>query len=208
MKLTLAAAFSTLVTTAVAHSDVLNIHGSGTTNPSKCFWAIMEDFEDQTKHPIRMTYRAVGSSTGIEEFVNGNSTIPAADFGSGDLPLPEEVYEGLKQNNISVVQLPIFLGAVSFFYNVPGIEKLDLNACLLARIFGREITVWGHEDIVARNPDLEGSTLEISVARRVRGSSSTDAITNVSSGLYIYFIIFGMDGTSSLTFISPKIFFP
>ena len=139
----------------------------------------MEDFTDQAKHPIRMTYRAVGSSTGIAEFVNGNSTTPAADFGSGDLPLPIDVWTGLQANGIKVMQLPILLGAVSIFHNVDGVD-LDLDACLLARIFNRDITVWGHEDIVKRNPSLEGSTLPISVARRVRGSSSTDSVTNVS----------------------------
>ena len=56
-----------------------------------------------------------------------------------------------------------------------------MEICLLAKIFGRKITSWGDEEIVARNPDLDGSDLQISVARRVRGSSSTDSITNVSN---------------------------
>lgn len=165
----------------VAHSDVLNVHGSGTTNPSKCFWAIMEDFTDQTKHPIRMTYRAVGSGTGIKEFVNENKNFPAADFGSGDIPLPKADFDGLKAAGISAMQLPILLSAVSVFHNVPVEDPLDLDACLLARIFSRKITEWGHADIVERNPGLEGSTLPISVARRVLGSSSTASITGVSS---------------------------
>ena len=180
-----AALTATLSVAAVqGHQDVLNVHGSGTTNPSKCFWAIMEDFTDQAKHPIRMTYRAVGSSTGIAEFINNNSTVPAADFGSGDLPLSAEEYAGLSLNNIRVRQLPILLGAVSVFHNVEGVD-LDLDACLLARIFNRQITVWGHADIVARNPALEGSSLPISVARRVRGSSSTASITGVSYHVYM-----------------------
>jgi ABC-type phosphate transport system substrate-binding protein len=169
-----------LVGLVQAQQNVINVHGSGTTNPSKCLWAIMEDFMDQAKLPLHMTYRAVGSSTGIAEFSNNFSATPANDFGSGDLPLPVETYDGLRDAGIQVVQLPFVLSAVSFFHNVPGVEKLDLDACLLARIFNRNITVWGHEDIVARNADLEGSTLPISVARRVFGSSSTASITSVS----------------------------
>ena len=181
-------------TVTTAHQDVLNIHGSGTTNPSKCIWAIMEDFMDQSKHPIRMTYRAVGSGTGIAEFINGNSTAPAADFGSGDLPLPAAAYKGLDEANIAVLQLPILLSAVSVFHNVPGIEALDLDACLLAKIFGRKITSWGHAEIVARNPALAGSDLQISVARRVRGSSSTDSITNVRFISFLRFLSFLSSG--------------
>uniref|UniRef100_A0A7S3L500 PBP domain-containing protein n=1 Tax=Amphora coffeiformis TaxID=265554 RepID=A0A7S3L500_9STRA len=172
------AALLAAATVTTAHQDVLNIHGSGTTNPSKCIWAIMEDFMDQSKHPIRMTYRAVGSGTGIAEFINGNSSVPAADFGSGDLPLPKDAYDGLIANNVGVLHLPILLSAVSVFHNVPGLEVLDLDACLLARIFSRKIKSWGDEAIVVRNPSLDGSTLQISVARRVLGSSSTDSITN------------------------------
>ena len=173
--------FVALVTTVAvtAHMDVLNIHGSGTTNPSKCFWAVMEDLTDQAKHPVRLTYRAVGSGTGIAEFVNNNSSAPAADFGSGDLPIPAADYAGLRAANVTVLQLPILLSAVSVFHNVPGITALDLDACLLAKIFGRKIKSWGDAEIVARNPGLDGSDLQISVARRVRGSSSTDSITNV-----------------------------
>ena len=165
--------------TGVTAHDVLQIHGSGTTNPSKCFWAIMEDFMDQIRHPLLMTYRAVGSSTGIAEFVNGNAQRPAADFGSGDLPLPEDDYNGLAAAGVGVVQLPILLGAVSFFHNVDGVAELDLDACLFARIFSRDITSWSHGDIVARNPGLATSDLQISVVRRVAGSSSTSSITSV-----------------------------
>jgi ABC-type phosphate transport system substrate-binding protein len=165
--------------TVEAHQDVLNVHGSGTTNPSKCFWAIMEDFTDQTLHPIRMSYRAVGSSTGIAEFVNNFTATPSSDFGSGDLPLPEETYQGLFDAGVTVIHLPILLGAVSFFHSVPDVDKVDLDACLLARIFQRDLTNWGHEDIVALNPELKGVDLDITVARRVRGSSSTDSITRV-----------------------------
>ena len=173
-----------LASTSSAHlTEILTVHGSGTTNPSKCFWAIMEDFTDQIKSPVKMTYRAVGSSTGMREFVNNNSTTPAADFGSGDVPLSKTYWDGLKANNIEVLQLPILLGAVSVFHNVPIDEEnvgLDLDACLLARIFKRDITTWGHPDIVARNAFLDGSDLPITVVRRVRGSSSTASVTGVS----------------------------
>lgn len=39
------------------------LHGSGTTNPSKFFWNIMDKFQCRAKMDVSMSYRAVGSST-------------------------------------------------------------------------------------------------------------------------------------------------
>jgi hypothetical protein len=96
---------------------VLGIHGSGTTNPSKCYWNVMDMIEEQTKVPTRLTYRAVGSSTGIEEFI-GNTTVPDNDFGSGDIPISSDTFFDLEQAGVEVVHLPILLGTISFFHSV------------------------------------------------------------------------------------------
>lgn len=62
--------------------DIVQVHGSGTTNPSKCIWHIMSLFNQRSKVPIRMTYRAVGSSTGQAEFLGVNNTASADDDGN------------------------------------------------------------------------------------------------------------------------------
>merc|ERR1719454_771072 len=62
----------------------IQLHGAGTTNPSKFFWKTMDLFEERAKVPLFMTYRAVGSSTGQAEFLgadNGNK--PFNHFGAG-----------------------------------------------------------------------------------------------------------------------------
>ena len=176
-----------------AHSGLTyQLHGSGTTNPSKCFWLIMEQFMDRAKVPLHMTYRAVGSSTGQAEFkgstVNGVANTPSNDFGSGDIPISSADYKNLTDSGIQFVQLPFVLGAISVFHSVPGVPDgaggLNLTSCLLARIFSTNITAWDHPDIVARNPGL-GAKLpyagyEIKVAHRRLGSSSTASLTAVS----------------------------
>ena len=55
--------FSTIILALVQNSlahNVIELHGSGTTNPSKCLWSIMERFEEKAKEPLHMTYRAIG----------------------------------------------------------------------------------------------------------------------------------------------------
>lgn len=165
-------------------TEVVNLHGSGTTNPSKCYWAIMEQITARTKQPTHLSYRAVGSTTGIAEFVNTMTLEdgPANDFGSGDLPLNATTYQRFQDAGIDIVHLPVVLGAVTFFHSVGG--ELDLDACLLARIFKRDITEWNHPDIRALNPGISATEdLPITVAHRVRGSSSTSSITQVGKNL-------------------------
>ena len=88
-----------LPTTKANHtSSILSLHGSGTTNPSKCLWAILDQFMDRIKVPTRLTYRAVGSITGQEEFKGDNSNFNNSliDFGSGDIPFSTDDYNNLK----------------------------------------------------------------------------------------------------------------
>eukprot|EP00545_Synedropsis_sp_CCMP1620_P002970 CAMPEP_0119003742 /NCGR_PEP_ID=MMETSP1176-20130426/739_1 /TAXON_ID=265551 /ORGANISM="Synedropsis recta cf, Strain CCMP1620" /LENGTH=507 /DNA_ID=CAMNT_0006955367 /DNA_START=80 /DNA_END=1603 /DNA_ORIENTATION=+ len=170
-------------------NPVLSIHGSGTTNPSKCYWHIMDQMMGGTKEPLHMTYRAVGSSTGILDFmgddVDDNGTVavsvPRNDFGSGDVPVPTADYNTLTSRNIEMVHLPVVLGAISLFHSVPNVPKLNLNSCLIGQIFNRVITDWTHEDIVALNPNIKeqigSDSYPITVGRRKEGSSSTASFT-------------------------------
>lgn len=175
MKFSIAATLMATLAPAAAQ-EVISLHGSGTTNPSKCYWHIMDLMQIQTKLPVKMTYRGVGSSTGQAEFI-GNGTTSDNDFGSGDIPFSSEDYASFPAN--SILHLPIVLGAISFFHSVPtGETKLNLTPCVLAKIFKRDITEWTHPEIVELNPDLSlPGGFPISVARRVLGSSSTSSIT-------------------------------
>jgi ABC-type phosphate transport system substrate-binding protein len=152
--------------------SVISVHASGTTNPSKCYWNIMEQIEEQTKLPTRLTYRAVGSSTGQREFLAGDNF-----FGAGDIPISTEDFNTFDEE---FYHLPVVLSSISFFHSIPtGSNQLNLNACTLAKIFKRDITDWTDSRIVDLNPNLllPSSPYPITVAHRVLGSASTAGIT-------------------------------
>ena len=154
----------------------------------------MAKLSEQIKLPTRFTYRAVGSGTGIAEFLgkeimdaNGTevTTYQAYnDFGAGDIPIDSADRSEWITRGVEFVQLPFVLSAVSFFHNLPGVpasgsQGLNMTACLLSQIFQATITTWDHPDILAINPSLSvSSDYPIYVGHRVKGSSSTDAITH------------------------------
>uniref|UniRef100_A0A7S1UPZ1 PBP domain-containing protein n=2 Tax=Grammatophora oceanica TaxID=210454 RepID=A0A7S1UPZ1_9STRA len=174
---------------AFAHEQTtVAIAGSGTTNPSKCYWLIMEQIMDRLLIPTRLTYRAVGSSTGQTEFMGSPELefrSPANDFGSGDIPLTTTDYNELKEAGIDFVHLPVVLGAISLFHSVPGVPDgdlgLNLTACDVAKIFKREVTTWDDDILLENNPGLKGllpsTNFPIKVAHRRLGSSSTASVT-------------------------------
>ena len=176
MKFSCVALFLASLAAPSSAQSVVSIHGSGTTNPSKCYWTIMDQMQIQSKLPIRMTYRAVGSSTGQAEFI-GNGTLSDNMFGSGDIAFSTEKYDAFEPG--SILHLPVVLGAITFFHSVPtGDEKLNLSPCILAKILKRDITDWGDDEIMLANPNLSlPNPSPITVAHRVKGSSSTASIT-------------------------------
>lgn len=167
---------SSLMAAPSSAQDVISVHGSGTTNPSKCYWTIMDQMTMRSKVPTRMTYRAVGSSTGQQEFI-GNGTLSVNMFGSGDIPMSQDKFDAFPQDYF--LHLPVLLGAITFFHSAPtGDQKLNLAPCTIAKILKREITDWGDSEIVSANPQISfPKPAPITVTHRVKGSSSTASIT-------------------------------
>lgn len=170
-----------------AVAETLVVSGSGTTNPSKCYWLIMSQIMDRLAIPAKLTYRAVGSSTGQKEFKGVSLDLPDNDFGSGDIPFSTEDYNLLNAAGVDFVHLPVVLGAISIFHSIPGVPDgslgLNLTSCNIAKIFKREILTWDDDEIIENNPNLKdllpSAGYPIQVAHRRLGSSSTASVTQV-----------------------------
>eukprot|EP00808_Paulinella_micropora_P004723 g14105.t1 len=153
--------------------EVLELHGSGTTNPSDYIWRVMGLLESRLQSPTKLTYRGIGSGNGISEFLAG-----ANAFGSGDIPLTSAQYASL--NGEAVLQIPFVVGGVSVFHNA--VDGLVLDAPTLAKIFSRQITRWDHPNITNLNPDLQDELQgqNITIVHRKDSSSSTTALPATS----------------------------
>jgi ABC-type phosphate transport system, periplasmic component len=205
---------STLAASVKADGEVFTVHGSGTTNPSKCIWHIMSLFEERSLITTRLTYRAIGSSFGQREFLgvdntmlepsNPNITIsshaPHSDFGSGDIPISTAAYEELnaaietqdgKLEGVDarhMVHLPFAMSSVSFFHNIPGVpdgkDGLKLSPCLLARIFNGKIQQWDSQEILDINGHIK------------------DILSEIKTPIYVARRVNGSSSTKSITEVS------
>jgi len=172
--------------TMLEHAPVgAQVDGSGTTNPSKYFWKIMETFESRAKDNMRLTYRAVGSSYGQAEFSqmsDGDYSGSLNDFGAGDIPMAQSIYDSITSAGRKMVHVPFCMGAIAIFHSVPasmlGGDTLKLSPCVLAKIFDGQITEWDNAEIKTDNPNLNvPAGTKIQVGHRTTGSSSTGGTT-------------------------------
>ena len=174
--------FSSGVVEASVSSDAattIEMHGSGTTNPSKYFWKAMDILEERAGKPVRMTYRAVGSGTGQTEFIGDVS-----DFGSADIPLSSSQHSGFgwycRASAVSA-RRGEFLSQRRRG-RLWASRATELDGCALAKIFLRQITTWDDATIVAENPNLSVPAGQpITIIHRSDGSSSTYGITSYLS---------------------------
>eukprot|EP00445_Apocalathium_hangoei_P012834 CAMPEP_0203867660 /NCGR_PEP_ID=MMETSP0359-20131031/16650_1 /ASSEMBLY_ACC=CAM_ASM_000338 /TAXON_ID=268821 /ORGANISM="Scrippsiella Hangoei, Strain SHTV-5" /LENGTH=1314 /DNA_ID=CAMNT_0050785945 /DNA_START=63 /DNA_END=4007 /DNA_ORIENTATION=+ len=170
---------------ASGQAQEVMVDGSGTTNPSKFFWKIMDTFKAQSRRELRMTYRAVGSGTGQKEFsqvASANFASSLTAFGSGDIPMPQDLYNSIKAVGREMLHVPLCLGAIGIFHSIPaaevGVDGLKLSPCILAKIFSGQITTWDDVAIKADNPNLAvPAGTQIKVGHRTLGSSSTGGLT-------------------------------
>ena len=182
----LAAVVGVLALAGGAHAgEGGEIHGSGTTNPSKLVWEAMGLLEARANPAIHASYRAVGSGTGQFEFMGeanpAGAFTPYTHFGAGDIPFNKEDFSAMRAAGRDFVHIPFVLGAISMFHSVPEANVpggLNMTGCVLAKIFARKITTWDDPEVRAINPRMNvPSGQAVTVLHRVHGSSSTASVT-------------------------------
>ena len=130
----------------IASVSAFQLHGSGTTNPSKCYWDVMDAMRSQSSEPIYLSYRSVGSKLGMEVFAEQFQKDTRNVFGSGDIPIQLDLYQQINapdEGNPSprrFVHLPVLAGSISLFHSIPDTENLNLTACIISDIYMQKIT--------------------------------------------------------------------
>lgn len=122
-------------------------------------------------------YNPTGSGAGIKSFYNG-----LVDFAGSDSVLKTESSDGVVEadkasercQNNPAWNLPMVVGPIAFAYNIDGVDKLVLNAEVLAEIFKGDIKTWNDPKIAKLNSGAELPAENITVFFRSDESGTTE----------------------------------
>lgn len=118
-----------------------------------------------------LSYNPTGSGAGVNQFIAGQ-----VDFAGSDSPLskdqPAEAAKRCGEN--PAWNLPLVFGPVALAYNLPGVDKVAVNADVLAKIFTGGITTWNDPAIAALNAGVTLPDTKITPIYRSDSSGTTD----------------------------------
>jgi phosphate transport system substrate-binding protein len=145
------------------------ISGAGSTFAAPVYeqWA-------SSLSPLTVNYQAVGSGAGITSL-----QAKTVDFGASDPPLKPADEEAIAKNGSPAVQIPMFLGAITVSYNLPGVKTgLKLEGTTIADIYLGKIKTWNDPEIAALNPGVKLPSTTITVIHRSDSSGTTSGFTS------------------------------
>ncbi|MDJ0106220.1 substrate-binding domain-containing protein, partial [Rhodococcus erythropolis] len=97
---------------------------------------------------VNVAYNPSGSGDGRTQFIAGQ-----IDFAGSDSAIKDEQADKAKERCVGgeAWNLPLVFGPIAVAYNLDGVDKLVLNAEVLAKIFNGGITKWNDPAIAALN---------------------------------------------------------
>ncbi|MFG2294159.1 phosphate ABC transporter substrate-binding protein PstS [Streptomyces sp. NPDC048603] len=120
---------------------------------------------------VEVNYKSSSSGEGIVAFNQGT-----VGFAGSDSALKPEAVEESKKicTGGQGINLPMVGGPIALGFNVPGVEKLNLDAATIANIFNDKIKKWNDEAIKKLNPGVELPDLAIQAFHRSEDSGTTE----------------------------------
>jgi phosphate transport system substrate-binding protein len=154
-------------TSTSASSSSATISGAGSTFAAPVYQQWGSGISGLT-----VNYNPVGSGAGITA-LEGKTV----DFGASDPPLKPAEFTTLEKVG-PVQQIPMFLGAITVSYNLPGVKSgLKLDGPTVAEIFLGKIKTWNDPAIAGLNPGVTLPSTPITVIHRSDSSGTTSGFT-------------------------------
>jgi phosphate transport system substrate-binding protein len=157
-----------------------SLNAEGSSAQANAISEVIAGYNAQCENKATIEYNPSGSGAGIKNF---NQAL--VDFAGSDSALKTEAVEGVVEADAAKERcggnpawnLPMVVGPIAFAYNVDGVDKLVLNAEVLAEIFNGSIKNWNDPKIAKLN---SGATLPdepITVFFRSDESGTTENAT-------------------------------
>jgi len=128
----------------------------------------------QANPDAKISYDAVGSGTGRENFISGSYKYAGTDSAMTS----DELASAAKTCGGDPIQVPVFISPVDVAFNLPGVKTLNLDAATIGSIFAGDITTWNDSAIAQQNPGVKLPSTKISPVHRSDSSGTTDNFTD------------------------------
>jgi phosphate transport system substrate-binding protein len=156
------------------------LSAEGSSAQANAITEVIADYNAECGDKATIEYNPTGSGAGIKSFYNG-----LVDFAGSDSALKTQAVDGVVEadkakercQNNPAWNLPMVVGPIAFAYNVDGVDKLVLNAEVLAEIFNGTIKTWDDPKIKKLNPDAKLPSADITVFFRSDESGTTENTT-------------------------------
>jgi phosphate transport system substrate-binding protein len=158
-----------LAATGTARAAGVTLNGSGSTL-SKPYQEVAIDAFRKSRKDITINYGGGGSGKGRQDLADN-----VVDFAGSDSPFKPA--DAAKAKGGELLYFPILLSPITVAYNAKDVDKLQLSAPTIAKIFQREIKKWNDPAIAADNPGVKLPDLDMVVAHRADGSGTTQNFT-------------------------------
>ena len=136
----------------------------------KAFQEVAIEAYKKANPSVKVNYGAGGSGKGRQDFAD-----QVVDYACSDAPYKDADLAKVKGGEF--LYEPMLLGAITLSYNVAGVDKLQLSAETIAKIFQRDVKKWSDPAIAADNPGAKLPDDDIVVAHRSDGSGTTEQFT-------------------------------
>jgi len=118
-----------------------------------------------------LAYNPTGSGAGVDQFIAKQVDFAGSDSALNDGQAKKAVD---RCGGNPAWNLPLVFGPVAMAYNIEGVDKLVVNADVLAKIFQGQITKWNDPAIAALNSGTNLPDAEIKPVYRSDSSGTTD----------------------------------
>ncbi len=137
------------------NTDTFQLSGAGATFPAPLYQSWFQNFAGETGNQVN--YQAVGSGSGVRQYVAGT-----VDFGASDGAVSDE------KQTVPMIHIPMTGGAIVPAYNNPGCDA-KMTQTQLADVFLGKITNWS---------EFGCDDKRITTVFRSDGSGTTKGFTN------------------------------
>jgi phosphate transport system substrate-binding protein len=127
-------------------------------------------------------YDPVGSGGGRETFIGGGSQFAGSDRAFKIDEIAEDNFASCVPGT-GILEIPAYISPIAVFFNLEGIDSLNMDGATIAGIFSGAITNWSDAAIADQNPDVELPDLSITAVHRADDSGTTANFTDYLSAV-------------------------